>query len=70
MSLIVFPLQLIIKNCVDQARGSYQIEPGKANYSDNNLLLYRCRHVSLYTKQQIPETKQTGRAAVEMREDN
>lgn len=37
VSLIVFPLRLIIKKCVDQTRGLYQIRPGKANYTDNNL---------------------------------
>lgn len=35
----VFPLRSIIKKCVDQTRGSYQIRPGKANYTDNNLSL-------------------------------
>lgn len=48
VSLSVFPLCLIIKMCVDQTRGSYQIRPGKANYTDNNLSLYCCRHVSPY----------------------
>lgn len=48
VSLIVFPLRSIIKKCADQTRGSYQIRPGKANYSDNNLSLYCCRHVSPY----------------------
>ena len=44
----VFPLRSIIKKCADQTRGSYQIRPGKANYTDNNLSLYCCRHVSPY----------------------
>lgn len=48
VSLIVFPLRSIIKKCVDQTRGSYQIRPGKANYTDNNLSLYCWRHVLPY----------------------
>lgn len=66
VSLKVFPLSLIIKNFEDQTRGLYQIRPGKANYTDNNLLLYCCRHVS-HTKQHIPETCRVGRRATEER---
>lgn len=66
VGLNVFPLRLTIKNCGYPTRGLYQIRPGKANYTDNNLLLYCCRHVS-YTEQHIPETCQAGRRATEER---
>ena len=36
VNLIVFPF-CSGKRCADQTRDSYQIKPGKANYTDNNL---------------------------------